>query len=126
MKDRKIMDEYYKGIPKLFRVIRQKDETGLSGTGHVLTGIVFENGKTIIQWVSNADKQSIAIYPSFEIFQHYHIDSHPENKTILQWIDMTPNIWTKNSLINNDFYEEQTCKDPETHDCGLPRKEVKK
>jgi len=75
------------GEPRLFRMVRQEDESGFSGTGHVLTGVVFENGKTVIQWVSVEDKQSIAIYPSYEIFKHFHIDGHPDNKTTIQWLD---------------------------------------
>jgi len=70
---------------KTFKMIRHHDESGYSGTGHVLTGVVFENGKTVIQWVADMDKQSIAIYPSFEVFKHFHIDGHPTNETELIW-----------------------------------------
>ena len=67
----------------VFKMIRKNDESGYSGTGHVLTGVVFENGKTVIQWVSVPDKQSIAIYESFEVFKHFHIDGHPSNESLL-------------------------------------------
>lgn len=64
---------------KTFKIIRNNDESGISGTGHVIDGVIFDNGKTVIQWRSSTP--SIAIYETFEDFKFLHIDSHPGNNT---------------------------------------------
>ncbi len=64
---------------KTFKIIRNEDVSGVSGIGHVIDGVVFEDGTTVIQWLRKW--KSIAIYKSFEEFKAVHIDSHPENKT---------------------------------------------
>jgi len=64
----------------VFKVIRQEDESGISGTGHVIDGIIFDNGKVVIQW--RTEMTSIAIYESYEEFYAIHIASHPENESI--------------------------------------------
>lgn len=64
---------------RTFKIIRNNDESGISGTGHVIDGVIFASGKTVIEWLS--DTSSIAIYNSFEEFKFIHIDSHPSNDT---------------------------------------------
>lgn len=76
---------------KVFKVIRIEDETGVSGTGHIINGVVFDNGTVVIRW--RTPMWSIAIYNNWEEFKKIHIDSHPSNETIheiqevewLQW-----------------------------------------
>ena len=60
---------------------RQKDMSGISGTGYVLTGIVFNDGKTVVHW--NSDHPSTSIFDSFKDFQNIHITPHPENNTVI-------------------------------------------
>ncbi|OGZ61311.1 MAG: hypothetical protein A3H51_02720, partial [Candidatus Spechtbacteria bacterium RIFCSPLOWO2_02_FULL_38_8] len=67
--------EYHSDKPRVFTMVRKKDENGISGRGRVLDGVIFEDGKTVISWRSA--KPSIAIYNSFEEFKQIHIDSHP-------------------------------------------------
>ena len=71
---------------KIFRVDRIHDESNVSGTGHVINGVVFDDGTTVINW--RTDTSSIAIYNSFEDFKKIHIDSHPTNETIVKIIDI--------------------------------------
>ncbi len=71
---------------KLFRVVRVHDESGISGTGHVIDGVVFDDGTTVIKWLT--DKSSIAIYESYEDFKFLHIDSHPDNKTEVMFYEI--------------------------------------
>lgn len=66
---------------KTFHIIRNADESGVSGTGKVLEGVEFPNGKTIIQWCVEGKPNSIAIYETFADFKYIHIDSHPTNGT---------------------------------------------
>jgi hypothetical protein len=65
---------------KVFRMIRQKDISGVSGTGHVLDGIIFDDGTTVVTWRSN--HASISIFRSYEDFKAIHITPHPENNTV--------------------------------------------
>jgi hypothetical protein len=68
--------------PRLFTLIRHTDESGVSGTGRVLDGVIFHTGQVVICWRTDVDitqsgYSSIAIYPSWEAFLHIHIRPHP-------------------------------------------------
>jgi len=65
---------------KVFKVIRKQDESGVSGIGHIIDGVIFDNGKVVIQW--RTDMASIAIYESYKDFYTIHIASHPQNESI--------------------------------------------
>jgi len=71
---------------KYFKVSRRYDESGVSGTGHIIDGIVFNDGTTVIKWLT--EMSSIAIYRSFEEFKAIHIDSHPQNEAITEMIEI--------------------------------------
>lgn len=71
--------------PQLFTVIRRADESGVSGTGRVLDGVIFHNGQVVVCWRGdiNSEKSgysSLAIFPCWEAFQRVHIDAHPSNR----------------------------------------------
>jgi len=72
---------------KVFRMIRQKDISGISGTGHVLDGIIFDDGTTVVKWRSN--HSSISIFSSYDDFKTIHITPHPENNTIEDMKEIT-------------------------------------
>jgi len=65
---------------KVFRMIRQKDISGVSGTGHVLDGVVFDDGTTVVKWLSN--HSSISVFKTYDDFKAIHITPHPENNTV--------------------------------------------
>ena len=71
---------------KYFKVERKQDESGVSGTGHIIDGVIFPNGKVVICW--KTEMSSIAIYESYEDFKAIHIDSHPQNETVVEMIDL--------------------------------------
>lgn len=76
--------------PKIFKLIRNRDASGVSGTGRVLDGVVFHTGQVVVCWRTDIDghgHSSLAIYPSWEAFKFIHIDSHPENNTEILWED---------------------------------------
>jgi len=79
------VDETIKGDPKRFYIVRNSDESGISGTGRVLDGVLFPGGKTVIKWRSKVS--SVAIYETFEDFKLLHIDCHPTNATDIVWLD---------------------------------------
>jgi len=76
---------------EIFKIIREGDESGVSGLGHVLDGVIFDDGTCVVRWRTKLP--STAIYPSFKDFKAIHIDAHPENKTIIMRlkIDTTRN-----------------------------------
>ena len=45
---------------KIFYLKREEDETGMSGTGRVAQGFVFDNGKVAVTWLS--EHPSVTIY----------------------------------------------------------------
>lgn len=71
---------------KRFYMTRDADESGVSGTGKVLEGVVFSDGTTVIRWCTGHAPNSTAIYNSFEDFKKIHVDSHPTNGTRFIWI----------------------------------------
>lgn len=71
--------------PRLFTVIRRADESGVSGTGRVLDGVIFHNEQVVVCWRGdiNSEKSgysSLAIFPCWEAFRRVHIDAHPSNE----------------------------------------------
>jgi hypothetical protein len=74
--------------PKLFTMIRKHDESHVSGTGRVLDGTVFHNGKVVICWRTEEDHgyPSLGIFDSFEAFKFIHVDSHPTNEAEIVWL----------------------------------------
>jgi hypothetical protein len=79
--------------PKMFHIIRHGDESGVSGTGRVLDGVVWPNGWVNIYWRTDLDpvkrgKASVTFYESFDAFEQIHITSHPTNETEVIWDDV--------------------------------------
>ena len=67
--------------PRLFSLERMEDETGVSGTGRVLDGVVFHTGQVVVCWRTDLRKEvpgysSIAIYESWAAFAHIHLSPH--------------------------------------------------
>ena len=65
--------------PRLFSLWRRADETGISGTGRVLDGVVFHNGKVVVCWRSdlNGGHSSVVVYDTWEGFLAVHVLPHP-------------------------------------------------
>ena len=70
-------------LPQPFLMVRNADETGVSGTGTVLEGCVFGNGKCVTAWTSG--RPCVTVWDSYEAFKEVHIDPHPTNKTEIIW-----------------------------------------
>lgn len=71
-------------LPRLFQVIRYKDDKKISGVGKVLFGCVFPDGQVVIQWQSKHG--SISIFKNLEEFQYVHVKPvFQENEFI--WLD---------------------------------------
>lgn len=74
---------------KRFSMVRGGDESGVSGVGHVLDGVEFQNGKVAVTWYGkgDVDATSVAVYDSFDDFHAIHVASHPSNNTDIRWED---------------------------------------
>lgn len=71
-------------MSQVFEMIRHSDETGVSGTGTVLDGIVFPSGSCVVEW--RGATPCVQVWPSFAAFKRVHIDPHPTNNTELRWL----------------------------------------
>ena len=70
-----------------FTVARQNDETGVSGEGVVIEGVVLATGQCIAHWLYPRPKGTIAIFDSMNDFVTVHIKPHPGNRTIITYDD---------------------------------------
>ena len=70
-----------------FTVARQNDETGVSGEGVVIEGVLLATGQCIAHWLYPRPKGSIAIFDSMNDFITVHIKPHPGNRTIITYDD---------------------------------------
>ena len=59
-------------IPRIFKVIRSKDHSGISGTGLVAQGVEFHTGQVVIMWCCKEGKETIEIHPSLSVFLEIH------------------------------------------------------
>ncbi|QIQ62971.1 hypothetical protein SEA_MOAB_86 [Streptomyces phage Moab] len=65
-----------------FNLVRNEDETGVSGTGTVAQGIQFDDGTCAMRWLTA--KASVAFYDSIQDLEEIH--GHG-GKTVIEWID---------------------------------------
>ncbi len=70
-----------------FTVCRQSDETGVSGEGVVIEGVVLASGHCIIHWLFPPPRGGIAIFDSLEDFLKVQVKPHPDNKTLITFGD---------------------------------------
>lgn len=88
-----------------FQMIRHNDDNGISGTGVVLDGVIFPNGRVVVCWKAGNGKSkcgSINIYDSIEDFEDIHVTHHPGNGTELVGYDLDAEVEQRQlaSLIN--------------------------
>ena len=76
-----------------FTVCRQSDESGISGTGVVIEGVLFATGHVILHWLTPTPRGSISVFDSLNDFRKIHSDPHPTNKTIITWLDGRQEEW---------------------------------
>ena len=65
-----------------FRLIRDEDISGVSGTGVVAEGVVFSTGKVVLSWCS--EYRSVTVYDTVNDLVAVH--GH-EGRTRIQWLD---------------------------------------
>jgi hypothetical protein len=72
--------------PRLFQLLRLFDESGVSGTGIVLSGVVWPNKKVTVCWNAGEAPSSIVVYDSLRDFKAIHMKPHPTNKSKIIWL----------------------------------------
>ena len=72
---------------RTFTMCRQNDETGISGTGVIVEGVLLATGQVILHWLSPSPRGSIAVFDSMNDFVSIHITSHLINGTIITFED---------------------------------------
>jgi hypothetical protein len=70
-----------------FTMCREQDVSGVSGTGHVLEGVLFSTGVVVIHWLTPPPRGSISVFDSMDQFLSIHVMPHPENHAVLTYED---------------------------------------
>jgi hypothetical protein len=65
-----------------FRLVRDEDVSGVSGTGVVAEGVIFSTGKVVLSWCS--EYRSVTVYDTLSDLQKVH--GH-EGRTRIEWLD---------------------------------------
>lgn len=73
--------------PRRFYLERLKDETGVSRSGRVLEGVLWQNGEVSVQW--RPPHSTYGFYHSMQEFLIIHVDCHP-SCNVVRWIDRDP------------------------------------
>ena len=92
-----------------FTVARQADETGVSGEGVVIEGVLLATGQCIAHWLYPRPLGSIAVFDSMNDFITVHIKPHPGNRTIITYDDGEQEhfgLITDEEKVNEDLEEQ--------------------
>ena len=72
---------------RTFTVCRNYDETGISGEGVVIEGVIMATGQCVLHWLYPPPRGGISIFDSLDDFLKVHVMPHPTNKTIITFED---------------------------------------
>ena len=92
-----------------FTVARQADETGVSGEGVVIEGVLLATGQCIAHWLYPRPRGSIAVFDSMNDFITVNIKPHPGNRTIITYDDGEQEhfgLITDEEKVNEDLEEQ--------------------
>jgi len=73
--------------PRTFFLYRQGDETGVSGLGHVLDGVVWPDGETFTKWCVPGKPSEDCRAKTFAEWRSIHVDAHPSNRSLVLFDD---------------------------------------
>ena len=82
---------------KIFYLKREEDESGISGTGRVAQGFVFDNGKVAVSWLS--EHPSVTIYDS--IGEVHAIHGHGGKTEVMMEPDYKKAFGELKSFVDN-------------------------
>jgi len=87
---------------KIFYLNRKDDESGISGTGRVAQGFVFDNGKVAITWLS--EHPSVTVYDS--IGEVHAIHGHGGKTEVVMEPDYKKAFGELKSFVDNYSLQE--------------------
>jgi len=79
--------EFTSGLPRAFALVRLKDASGISGTGLVMQGVVFADGRVAARWVTEDRPRSTVLWDDFDAWYDVHVRPHPENESVVLFED---------------------------------------
>tara|TARA_Y100001937_G_C7107874_1_gene325972 strand:- start:498 stop:848 length:351 start_codon:yes stop_codon:yes gene_type:complete len=82
---------------KIFYLNRTEDESGISGTGRVAQGFVFDNGKVAVTWLS--EHPSVTVYDS--IGEVHAIHGHGGKTEVVMEPDYKKAFGELKSFVDN-------------------------
>ena len=94
-------------MSRTFKLVRQADVSGVSGTGVVAEGVVFKSGKTILCWIRAPHTVTVFNSPDEVLMVHGHAGS-----TLLLWDDPAqlagriPSRTLKKRILREEWWEE--------------------
>ena len=97
-----IMNGYKEATMKIFYLKRTEDESGVSGTGRVAQGFVFDNGKVAVTWLS--EHPSVTVYDS--IGEVHAIHGHGGKTEVIMEPDFKKAFGELKSFIDNFNLQE--------------------
>ncbi len=87
---------------KLFELHRDEDESGISGTGVVAQGVIFDNGRCSLSWLTeHTSHTSAAFYTSIE--EVIAIHGHDGKTRVMQVVDCSSEAI--NGIIGNCYQD---------------------
>ena len=89
---------------KIFYLNRTEDESGISGTGRVAQGFVFDNGKVAVTWLS--EHPSVTVYDS--IGEVHAIHGHGGKTEVVMEPDYKKAFGELKSFVDNFNLQELT------------------
>ena len=96
------VEKYWEFKMKVFYLKREEDESGVSGTGRVAQGFIFDNGKVAVTWLS--EHPSVTIYDN--IGEVHAIHGHGGKTEVVMEPDYKRAFGELKSFVDNFTLEE--------------------
>lgn len=92
---------------RTFEMLRNNDESGVSGTGSVLSGVILPSGAVVVEWHSKSEVNSLGVYKNYFDFYLIHCASHPTNNTQIIFDENRPEPAVKERRKNCRFCKNE-------------------
>lgn len=81
------------GQPRGFALIRHVDQTGVSGVGLVMQGVVFRDGRAPARWVTEGAPRSTVLWDTYEDWWEVHVaPPSPPRSALRRWSRPSPSL----------------------------------
>jgi len=90
---------------KIFYLKRTEDESGVSGTGRIAQGFIFDNGKVALTWLS--EHPSVTVYDS--IGEVHAIHGHGGKTEVIMEPDYKRAFGEMKSFVDNFLFLPNFC-----------------